>query len=112
MTYKDCAGDSQWYDRSSIVNNLSFEVVSEGTDGRIIFIQLYDINQTGNTDLFYKLISSLFEGEELATANIWLENNISKEATTTIGGMHLSLRLSVNNYPLLDIVNTDFPEYF
>lgn len=112
VTYKDCAGDSQWYDRSSIVNNLSFEVVSEGTDGRIIFIQLYDINQTGNTDLFYKLISNLFEGEELATANIWLENNISKEATTTIGGMHLSLRLSVNNYPLLDIVNTDFPEYF
>lgn len=112
VTYNDCIGDSEWYDRSSLVNNLSFEVVSEGENGSIIFIQLYDINQTGNTDLFYKLNTALFDGDEEEAVNTWLKSNLGKESTITIRNMRLSLRLSINNYPLLDIVNSNYPECF
>ena len=78
VTYNDCIGDSEWYDRSSLVNNLSFEVVSEGENGSIIFIQLYDINQTGNTDLFYKLNTALFDGDEEEAVNTWLKSNLER----------------------------------
>lgn len=110
-SYNDNYGDSEWYTWVADINGISFEVDSEGKDGKALIVQIIDLMNTGKTDIYYKLINTVFSGDDLSTATSWLKNNIGKTASTKIGDANLVLRLSVTNYPILYVVDDEHMDW-
>lgn len=100
-------GDDDWYIWDADIDGISFEVDSAGKNGRVLCIQVMDMMRTGNTDIYYKLLKVMFEGEDLSTATAWVKNNIGKEASTKIGDANLVLKLTVMNYPILYVLDDE-----
>ena len=99
------SGDYEWYSREATVNGVDFEVASAGQEGNLLCIRVIDIIKTGNTDLFYKVLNTVFSGDDLTTAVNWFDRHVWSEASTKIGDANIILQLTTGGYPILIIVD-------
>lgn len=96
---------SGWYMRAATVNGIDFEVDSKGYSGRVLLITVMDSMNVGKTEIYYKTLRAVFDGDDLDTITSWVKKNIGKEAETKIGDANVVLRLTVSKYPIMYIVD-------
>lgn len=101
-------GSDEWYDYATDVNKISFEINCEGAGGKPLIISVMDLQNTGKTELFFKVLENIFVGEDLKTVNKWVKANLGKEAETKIGDANIVLRLTVSKYPVMYILLDDY----
>ena len=104
-------GDSSWYTRSCVADDVSLEIVSKGSGGQIMIVCVMDMYRTGRTYLFYKTLNNVFSGDELIKASDWVSKNLGKERKTKIGELNIVLTKTVTNYPVMYIVDDDHLDY-
>lgn len=100
-------GSGEWYDRMADVDGLSFEVNSEGENGRALVIQVMDMMKTGKKEVYFKVLDNVFIGDDLKTATKWVKSNLGKEATKKIGDTNIVLRLTVMKTPIMYLVDDE-----
>lgn len=107
VTNKDDWGRDDWYIYSAKVDQVSIEVDSYEANGQPVIISAEDLLNTGNTDIYYKILKCVFNGDDLVEITAWLRDNIGKEASTKVGDANIILKLTESGSPMLYIVDDD-----
>lgn len=112
VTSSDAYGNDESYWYIASVNDQSVEINTGGKDGAVYGIMLADVEKTEETDLFFKLLNSVFSGDELGAVTTWVEENLGTEASMKAGDANVLLRLSAADYQILIIADDDHVDMF
>lgn len=104
-------GSSDWYDRAADIGGVSFEVHTMGKNGKLIFIEVMDLANTGNKDIFFKVLDNLFEGDDLVKATNWIKSNLGRETRTKIGDANIILQRTVSGAPIMYIMDDEHVDW-
>ncbi len=104
-------GTTDWYDRGTDIDGISFEVHSKGANGQVVMVEVLDIMNTKKRTVFYKTLNCLFRGEDLKKATDWLKKNIGKETQTKIGDAYIILQLTGAKAPIMYISDEEHKDW-
>lgn len=104
-------GTDDWYDRGADIEGISFEVHSYGMDGQVVAVEVLDIGNTGNKEIFYKVLDNLFSGEDLVKATNWVKKNLGKNAQLQIGDAYIILQQTTTKAPIMYIMDEEHKDW-
>ena len=105
------SGASDWYSYCADVDGITLEVDSYGKNGKPLIVSAMDLMETGNTDIFMKIIKCVFFGDTQEEVLTWVQQNLGTETSLKIGCTNIVLRLTVMGYPVLYILDDEYLNY-
>ena len=70
-----------------------------------------DLANTGNKDIFFKVLDNLFEGDDLVKATNWIKSNLGRETRTKIGDANIILQRTVSGAPIMYIMDDEHVDW-
>lgn len=104
-------GSNEWYDRAADIGGISFEVHSYGENGQTISIEVLDIMNTGNKEIFFKVLDNLFSGDDLKKATEWVKKNLGRNAQLQIGDAYIFLQQTTTKAPIMYIQDEEHKDW-
>lgn len=104
-------GDNEWYDRGVYIGGISFEVHSNGKNGHLLCIEVLDLGNSGDKDIFFKVLDNLFSGDDLKKATNWVKQNLRKEVQLKVGDAYIVLQKTVQGAPIMYIVDEEHKDW-
>ena len=66
---------------------------------------------TGNKDIFFKVLNNLFSGDDLKKAINWVRKNLGRNAQLKIGDAYIILQLTTTKAPIMYIQDEEHKDW-